>query len=73
LKLVVVAAEDRTYLVAPENVICHSDQGSRHTSLTFGARCRKAGELHSEVKSAHNSGPAADKVCEAGVFKPYGG
>jgi len=73
LKLVVVAAEDRTYLVAPENVICHSDQGSRHTSLAFGARCRKAGELHSEVRSAHNSVPAADKVCKAGVFKPYGG
>ncbi len=27
----------------PDDVICHTDQGSQYTSVAFGARCREAG------------------------------
>ncbi len=41
--LVLNALERAVMQRRPRDVIHHSDQGSQHTSLTFGGRCRGAG------------------------------
>ena len=46
----------------PSNVIHHSDKGGQHTSLAFGARCRRAGVR----PSTGTAGDALDSaMCES--------